>query len=78
MITMSSNMVHPAASDEGEDAPEPHLAHAPETEPESEPWHLSREKEDHLRLAFPNFLAQPLSTASDAAFADWLQQGMLQ
>ena len=77
-INMSANMARPVAYDEEEDAPEAYQAHAPEEEPENEPWHLSREQADHLRQAFPNFQEQPLSTPSDAAFAEWLQQGMMQ
>ena len=64
--------------EEGEADPEgPPVTHLGD-EPEAEPWSLSSEQAAHLRQSFPNFRVQPLTTPSDVAFAEWLEQGLRQ
>ena len=73
-----THITHPVVIEERLAATMPNRPHDPEVEPEREPWYLNQEQEAHLQQGFPNFQAQPLTTPSDEAFANWLQQGMSQ
>ena len=64
--------------EEGEAAPEGPPDAQLGDEPEAEPRSLSSEQAAHLMQSFPNFRVQPLTTPSDAAFAEWLEQGLRQ
>ena len=59
---------------DGEQPPDDELGE----EPEAEPWDLSSEQVAHLRQSFPHFRVTPLTTPSDAEFAEWLEQGLRQ